>query len=90
MDGWAGIHVAGQPLLSVSTDSQAWDTLVNQRTNIAAKSQPEPTQSVVSWPRGWSAIRPLKPLTCGLAPRGLRVTNIPVVTLSLVEFQMFF
>jgi hypothetical protein len=28
-------------------------------------------------------------LTYGLAPRGLCVTNISVVTLSLVEFQMF-
>jgi hypothetical protein len=28
-------------------------------------------------------------LTYSLAPHGLRVTNIPVVTLSLVEFQMF-
>jgi hypothetical protein len=28
-------------------------------------------------------------LTCGLAPRGLRVTNITIVTLSLVEFEMF-
>jgi hypothetical protein len=34
-------------------------------------------------------IDPCAPLTCGLAPRGLRVTNISVVTLSLVEFQMF-
>jgi hypothetical protein len=32
---------------------------------------------------------PWAPLTCGLAPRGLRVTNICVVTLYLVEFQMF-
>jgi hypothetical protein len=38
MDGWAAIHVADWPLLPVSTDSQAWDTLVNQRMNIAAKA----------------------------------------------------
>jgi hypothetical protein len=32
---------------------------------------------------------PCARLTCGLAPCGLRVTNITVMTLSLVEFQMF-
>jgi hypothetical protein len=32
---------------------------------------------------------PCAPLSCGLAPRGLPVTNIHVVTLYLVEFQMF-
>jgi hypothetical protein len=32
---------------------------------------------------------PLSPLACGLAPHGLRVTNISIVALSLVEFQMF-
>jgi hypothetical protein len=29
-------------------------------------------------------------VTCGLAPHGLYVTDISVVTLSLLEFQMFF
>jgi hypothetical protein len=32
---------------------------------------------------------PCAPSACGFAPRGLCVINIPVVTLSLVEFQMF-
>jgi hypothetical protein len=84
MDGSAAIHVAGLPLLPVSTDSWALDTLVNRRVNVAAKSRPEPTQSVA----GRSA-DPRVHLACGLAPCGLRVTDISVVTLSLVEFQMF-
>jgi hypothetical protein len=29
MDGHSAIHVAGRPLLPVSTDFQTWDTLVN-------------------------------------------------------------
>jgi hypothetical protein len=36
--------------------------------------------------------RPANPcalLTYGSAPHGLCVTNIPILTLSLVEFQMF-
>jgi hypothetical protein len=32
----------------------------------------------------------LGPFDLWFGPRGLHVTNIPVVTLSLVEFQMFF
>jgi hypothetical protein len=35
------------------------------------------------------SIGPCAPLNSGLAPRGLRVANIPVVALSLVEFQIF-
>jgi hypothetical protein len=46
MDGRAAIHVAGQPLLLVSTDLQTWDTLVNELRCIVVKSQPKPTQSV--------------------------------------------
>jgi hypothetical protein len=75
--------MAGQPLLLVSTDSQAWDALVNRHMNVAAKSWLELTQSVAGRPALWAR------LTCDLAPRGLRVTNISVVTLSLVELQMF-
>jgi hypothetical protein len=37
MDGRAAIHVAGRPLL-VSTNSQTWDTLVNQLWSVAIKS----------------------------------------------------
>jgi hypothetical protein len=77
MDGRAAIHVASRPLLSVSTESWAWDTLVNQLRSVAVKSQPELTQSVAD---------PCAPLTCGLAPHSLHVTNIPIVTLSLIEF----
>jgi hypothetical protein len=54
MDGRAAFHVVGQPLLSISTDSRAWDPLVNRLVNIAAKSQPKPTQSVVGRPWGWA------------------------------------
>jgi hypothetical protein len=79
--------VASRPLLPVSTDSRAWDTLINRLRSVSVKSRPELTQSVADGPRGWAG--PCASLTCGLAPRGLRVTNIPVVTLSLVEFQMF-
>jgi hypothetical protein len=46
MDGRAAIHVAGQPLLLVSTDLQTWNTLVNELRCIVIKSQPKPTQSV--------------------------------------------
>jgi hypothetical protein len=84
MDGWAAIHVASQPLLSVSIDFWILDTLVDRLRSVATKSRPEPTQSVAGRPVG-----PWPPLTCGLAPCGIRVTNILVVTLSLVEFQMF-
>jgi hypothetical protein len=84
MDGRAAIHVACRPLLPVSTDPQAWDALVNRCMNVVTKSRPELTQCVVG-----RLASPLAPLTCDLAPRGLRVTNISVVTLSLVEFQMF-
>jgi hypothetical protein len=80
MDGRATIHVAGRPLLPVSTNYQAWDTLVNQLMSVSVKSPPEPTQSVAG---------PCAPLIYGLAPRSLCVTNIPIVTLSLVEFQIF-
>jgi hypothetical protein len=83
MDGWAAIHVAGRLLLPVSSDFQTLDTLVDHLRRIAAKSRPERTQSVAGQP----ALVP--PLTCGFSPLGLRVTNILVVTLSLVEFQMF-
>jgi hypothetical protein len=91
MDGRAAIHVAGWPLLPVSTDFRIWDTLVNQLRILTVKSRPEPTQSVAGRPRGWAGqpAGSCAHLTCGLAPHGLRVTNIPVVTLSLVEFQMF-
>jgi hypothetical protein len=62
MDGRAAIHMAGRPLLPVPIDSQAWDTLVNRRMNIAAKSRLEPTQSVVGHPRGWASRPALEPL----------------------------
>jgi hypothetical protein len=48
INGWAGIHVAGWPLLLVSTDFGSWDTLVNRLRSIAVKSRPKPTQSVAS------------------------------------------
>jgi hypothetical protein len=50
MDDQVAIHMAGRPLLAVSTNSRAWDTLVNRRMNIATKSWPEPTQSVADRP----------------------------------------
>jgi hypothetical protein len=59
MDGWAAIHVAGRPLLPISTDSRAWDTLVNRRMNIAAKSMPEPAQIVAGRPSGWAGCNTL-------------------------------
>jgi hypothetical protein len=52
MDGWAAIHVAGWPLLLVSTDFQTLDTLVSCLRSVAAKSRPEPTQSVADRPLG--------------------------------------
>jgi hypothetical protein len=57
MDSLAAIHVAGRPLLPVSTDSQAQDALLNRCVNIAIMSRPELTQSVASQPLGW-AVRP--------------------------------
>jgi hypothetical protein len=50
MDGWAAIHVAGQPLLPVSTDFRTWNTLVNRLRSVAVKSRPEPTQTVAGQP----------------------------------------
>jgi hypothetical protein len=50
VDSRAAIHVAGQPLLPVSSDPQAWDTLVNRCMNVAAKYFPEPTKSVAGRP----------------------------------------
>jgi hypothetical protein len=50
MDSRAAIHVAGRPLLPVSTDSWPWDTLVNRRMNIATKSRPDLTQCVAGRP----------------------------------------
>jgi hypothetical protein len=84
MDGWVAIHIACQPLLPVSTDFRTWDTLVNRLRSVAIKYRPEPTQSVAGRPAD-----PCAPLTCGLASCGMRVTNTHVVTLSLVEFQIF-
>jgi hypothetical protein len=91
MDGRVAIYVAGRPLLPVSTNFQTWDTLVNRLRSIAVKSLPRPTQSVACQPRGWAGrpAGPCAPLTYGLAPHGLHVTDISVVTLSLVEFQIF-
>jgi hypothetical protein len=40
---------------SVSTDSRAYDPLLNQRVNVAAKSCPKSTQSVADRP----ALEPL-------------------------------
>jgi hypothetical protein len=84
MDSRVAIHVAGRPLLLVSTDFRTLDTLIDHHRSIATKSRPKLTQSLAGRPAG-----PWAPLTCGLAPLGLRVTNISVVTLSLVEFKMF-
>jgi hypothetical protein len=50
MDGRVAIHMAGRPLLPLSTDSQAWDTLINRLRSVAVKSQPELTQSEASRP----------------------------------------
>jgi hypothetical protein len=55
MDGRAAIHIAGQPLLLVSTNFWTWDTLVNRLRSIAVNSRCEPTQSVA----GRSALMPL-------------------------------
>jgi hypothetical protein len=82
MHGRAAIHMAGRPLLMVSTDFWTLDTLIDHLRIVAAKSWTELTQSVTD--------RPLGPFDLWFGPRGLHVTNIPVVTLSLVEFQMFF
>jgi hypothetical protein len=62
MDGRAAIHVAGQQVLPVSTDSRAWDTLVNQPMNVATNSRPKPTQSVAGRPRGWASWPTVEPL----------------------------
>jgi hypothetical protein len=62
MESRAAIHVAGQPLLSVSIDSRAWDTLVNQHMNVSAKSRPEPSQTVADQLRGWVGRPALEPL----------------------------
>jgi hypothetical protein len=44
--------MADQPLLLISTDSQAWDTRVNRRRSVAIKFLLELTQSVAGRPRG--------------------------------------
>jgi hypothetical protein len=90
MDSQAAIHVAGWPLLLLSTNFWTWDTLRNWLRSIAVKSRPKPTQSVADRARGWADRPTLVPLWLVVwPPRGLRVTNIPVVTLSLVEFHVF-
>jgi hypothetical protein len=54
MVGRPSMWPTSHPLL-VSTDSRAYDTLVNQPVNVATKSRLEPSQSV--------AVRPaLEPL----------------------------
>jgi hypothetical protein len=50
MDGRSTIHLAGRPLLPVSTDFRTWDTLVNRLRSVAIKFWPEPTQSVADRP----------------------------------------
>jgi hypothetical protein len=59
---------AGRPLLLVSTNSWAWDTLVNQCMNIATMSQPELTQSVADRPRGWAGHPTLEPFDLWFGP----------------------
>jgi hypothetical protein len=44
--------VAGWTLLLVSTDFRTLDTLVDHLRSVAAKSRPEPTQSVAGQPWG--------------------------------------
>jgi hypothetical protein len=61
MDGRAAIHVTGQPLLPVSTELRTLDTLVDCLRSVAAKSQPEPTQSVAGRPWGCPIGRPMSP-----------------------------
>jgi hypothetical protein len=62
MDGRVAIHVAGRPLLPVSTDLRTLDTLVDCLRSVATKSRPEPTQSVVGQPWGWARRPALEPL----------------------------
>jgi hypothetical protein len=50
MDSQTAIHVAGRPLLPVSTDFRTLDTLLDRLRSVATKSQPESTQSVVGRP----------------------------------------
>jgi hypothetical protein len=52
MDGRAAIHVAGRPLLLVSTDYWTWDSLVNRLRSVAIKSRPELTQCLAGHPLG--------------------------------------
>jgi hypothetical protein len=54
--------MVGWPLLPVSTDFRPWDSLVNRLSSVAIKSWPEPTESVVGWPRGWAGQSALVPL----------------------------
>jgi hypothetical protein len=52
MDGWVAIHMASRPLLLVSIDFRILDTFVDHLRSVAAKSRPEPTQSVTGQPLG--------------------------------------
>jgi hypothetical protein len=52
MDGQAAIHMTGWLLLLVSTDFLTLDTLLDHLRSVAAKSRPEPTQSVAGRPLG--------------------------------------
>jgi hypothetical protein len=61
MDGRMAIHVVGQPLLPVSTDSRAYDPFLNRRVNVATKSWPELTQSLAGRPWGWAGRPALEP-----------------------------
>jgi hypothetical protein len=54
--------MAGQPLLLASADFWTLDTLVDRLKSIAAKSRPEPTQSVAGRPWVWGSRPALEPL----------------------------
>jgi hypothetical protein len=43
MDGWVAIHMAGRPLLPVSTDFRTLDTLVDYLRSVAGMSWPKST-----------------------------------------------
>jgi hypothetical protein len=68
MDGWVAIHIAGWPLLSVSTDFRTLDTLVDRLRNVPTKSHPEPTQSVAGRLRGWTSRPALGPFDLWFGP----------------------
>jgi hypothetical protein len=90
-DGWPGGHPHGRPATppgfhQLSGIGYSCEPTCERRRQVSVRTNSKYGRTTMGLGR---PAGPWAPLTCCLAPRGLRVTNVPVVTLSLVEFHMF-